>query len=73
MRPTRDEIQRLAYQFWEERGCPLDSPDIDWWRAEQKLLESAPPETGDGDRPEISDEDLAGEKPVSGQRARRNW
>lgn len=31
------EVERLAYQFWEERGRPLRSPDIDWCRAEQEL------------------------------------
>ena len=33
-----NQIERLAYQFWEERGCPQGSPDEDWYRAERSLL-----------------------------------
>jgi hypothetical protein len=33
----RDAIGRLAYFYWEERGCPNDSPDEDWLRAEAEL------------------------------------
>lgn len=32
-----DEIAALAYQFWNERGCPIGSPDEDWFRAEAEL------------------------------------
>jgi hypothetical protein len=37
--PTLDQqaIARLAYFYWEERGCPNDSPDEDWFRAEAQL------------------------------------
>ena len=37
--PTWDHeaIARLAYFFWEERGCTNDSPDEDWFRAEAEL------------------------------------
>lgn len=35
---NHDEVARLAYQFWEERGRPCGSSEIDWWRAEQELL-----------------------------------
>jgi hypothetical protein len=37
--PALDDeaIPRLAYFFWEERGCPNDSPDEDWFRAEAEL------------------------------------
>jgi hypothetical protein len=27
------EIAILAYQYWEERGRPFGSPDVDWYRA----------------------------------------
>ena len=30
-------VQRLAYQYWEKRGRPLDSPEIDWFAAENDL------------------------------------
>jgi hypothetical protein len=31
------QIEELAYQFWEERGRPLDSSEEDWFRAEREL------------------------------------
>ena len=33
----QEAIARLAYFYWEERGCPNDSPDEDWLRAEADL------------------------------------
>jgi hypothetical protein len=33
----REAIGRLAYFYWEERGCPNDSPDDDWFRAEAEI------------------------------------
>jgi len=36
----RNEIAALAYELWQERGCPLGSPDEDWFRAEEKLKSS---------------------------------
>ena len=33
----QEAIARLAYFYWEERGCRNDSPDEDWLRAEAKL------------------------------------
>lgn len=30
-------VQIRAYQLWEERGHPLDSPETDWFRAEAEL------------------------------------
>jgi hypothetical protein len=35
--PTYDEIAMLAVQFWNERGCPFGSPEVDWLRAEATL------------------------------------
>jgi hypothetical protein len=32
-----DEIAALAYQLWTDRGCPVGSPDEDWFRAEEEL------------------------------------
>jgi hypothetical protein len=34
-----DDIARLAYSYWEARGCPHGSPEEDWFRAEMELLE----------------------------------
>ena len=31
------EIAVLAYQYWEERGCPIGSDQEDWFRAEETL------------------------------------
>ena len=33
----QEAIARLAYFYWEKRGCPNDSPDEDWLRAEAEL------------------------------------
>ena len=32
-----EEVRNLAYGFWQERGCPNDSPEEDWFRAEREL------------------------------------
>jgi len=31
------EIKRLAYWLWQQRGMPIESPDEDWFLAEQLL------------------------------------
>jgi len=31
------KITARAYELWMERGCPIGSPDEDWFRAEQEL------------------------------------
>jgi hypothetical protein len=33
----QEEIAKLAYQYWEARGCTGGSPEEDWLRAEQEL------------------------------------
>ena len=35
--PTLEEIARLAYSYWEARGCEGGSAEGDWLRAEQEL------------------------------------
>jgi len=37
-RPTHDEIARLAYAYWEARGCQGGSAVEDWLRAERELV-----------------------------------
>ena len=32
-----EEIARLAYSYWQARGCPIGSPEEDWSRAENEL------------------------------------
>lgn len=34
---SREVTAILAYQYWERRGRPLGSPDIDWFAAEKTL------------------------------------
>jgi hypothetical protein len=33
----RESVEALAYQFWEERGRPMGSPEEDWFRAEVEI------------------------------------
>jgi len=35
--PNHDEIARLAYSYWEARGCQGGSAEADWLRAEREL------------------------------------
>ena len=37
--PEHEEIARLAYSYWQTRGCPDGSPEEDWLRAEAELLD----------------------------------
>lgn len=34
---THDQISRIAYRLWQERGCPAGSPEVDWLRAEAEF------------------------------------
>jgi len=36
-RDHQDEVAKLAYAYWQERGCPEGSPEEDWFRAEADL------------------------------------
>jgi hypothetical protein len=51
----REEIARLAYQLWEERGCPVGSPEIDWERAEKALRYDAASDAGQQLQEEAAD------------------
>jgi Protein of unknown function (DUF2934) len=31
---------KLAYEYWERRGRPLGSPEVDWFAAEKALASS---------------------------------
>jgi hypothetical protein len=33
----REKIALLAYTYWEQRGCPIGSPEEDWSRAECEI------------------------------------
>jgi len=30
-------VAKLAYKFWEARGRPFGSPEVDWFRAERAV------------------------------------
>jgi hypothetical protein len=34
---SHDDIAKLAYSYWMERGCEGGSPEEDWTRAEREL------------------------------------
>ena len=34
-------VAELAYTLWESRGCPIGSPEEDWFKAEQELASTA--------------------------------
>jgi hypothetical protein len=31
------QIEELAYALWGDRGCPVGSPEVDWFEAERRL------------------------------------
>jgi Protein of unknown function (DUF2934) len=33
-------VAKLAYQYWEQRGMPLGSPEVDWFAAERAVYQS---------------------------------
>src|SRR5579862_492938 len=35
------DIAALAYQLWQDRGCPEGSPEEDWFRAAKELRSRA--------------------------------
>ncbi len=38
---SREAIEKLAYQYWLNRGCPSGSAEEDWYQAERSLLAAA--------------------------------
>jgi hypothetical protein len=34
---TDQDVARVAYFYWEHRGRPFGSPEVDWFRAEADL------------------------------------
>ena len=39
--PSYEEVSRLAYDYWQARGCPDGSSEEDWLRAEHDLKNAA--------------------------------
>jgi Protein of unknown function (DUF2934) len=37
-----EKISARAYELWVERGCPVGSPEIDWFRAESEITGTEP-------------------------------
>lgn len=35
-----ERISKLAYEYWERRGCPFGSAEIDWSAAENNVVSS---------------------------------
>ena len=36
-RLAREAVAALANHFWRVRGCPIGSPEVDWYLAEREL------------------------------------
>lgn len=34
-------IQQAAYYLWQQRGCSIGSPEIDWFRAKEELRQDS--------------------------------
>src|SRR5579863_8126686 len=34
---NQEAISALEYELWIQRGCPLGSPEVDWFRAEEEF------------------------------------
>ncbi len=43
---SQRSIAQLAYALWQNRGCPIGSPEEDWIEAENQV--NRPAETGVG-------------------------
>jgi hypothetical protein len=41
LEPAYDEVARLAYSYWEARGCQGGSAEEDWLRAEKAVRGAA--------------------------------
>jgi hypothetical protein len=37
---VNQEIAKLAYSLWEQRGSPYGSPEFDWLEAERRIRQS---------------------------------
>ena len=37
----QSEIAALAYSLWQDRGCPIGSPDEDWFQADEGISRPA--------------------------------
>jgi hypothetical protein len=37
LNPDYDAVGKLAHELWRKRGCPVGSPQEDWFQAERAL------------------------------------
>jgi hypothetical protein len=37
----QEKVSSRAYELWIERGCPIGSPEIDWFRAVAEITPGA--------------------------------
>ena len=37
LNPDHDKVGKLAHELWQKRGCPVGSPQEDWFQAERAL------------------------------------
>ena len=35
--PNAGAVEVRAYELWVERGCPIGSPEVDWYQAVREL------------------------------------
>lgn len=49
MDQKQEVIAQLAYQLWEQRGCPQGSANADWYEAERRLADVSMPEVLEAD------------------------
>jgi hypothetical protein len=50
MNPSQQDIADLAYELWQQRGCPDDSSEEDWTEAERQLRTGSEPAVSSGRR-----------------------
>lgn len=43
--PDHDTVGTLAYELWRKRGCPMGSPQEDWFQAESALGDRKQPDS----------------------------
>ena len=43
MSASHEDIERRAFQLWQDRGCPVGSPEVEWEQAEGELSASPGP------------------------------
>jgi hypothetical protein len=34
---TNQIVNALAYEYWQQRGRPMGSPELDWFKAEEEV------------------------------------